>query len=60
MQEPAFRSRFEDGVLLILEEVDSAGSKKYDTDGQKNRDIDCNFRSEGGVTLDEFLKSFSK
>merc|ERR1711953_447195 len=44
IQEPAFRSRFEDGVLLILEEVDSAGSKK----------------KEGGVTLDEFLKSFSK
>merc|ERR1712045_74437 len=44
IQEPAFRSRFEDGVLLILEEVDSANNKK----------------KEGGVTLDEFLKSFSK
>ena len=34
LQEPAFRSRFEDGVLLILDEVDSASNKKYGTDKQ--------------------------
>jgi len=44
IQEPAFRSRFDEGVLLILEEVDSVDNKK----------------KEGGVTLEEFLKSFSK
>jgi len=44
IQEPDFRAKFDDGVLLILDEVDAVDSKK----------------KEGGVTLDEFLKSFTK
>merc|ERR1712154_71193 len=44
IQEPTFRSRFDEGILLILEEVDSVDNKK----------------KEGGVTMEEFLKRFSK
>merc|ERR1711997_53850 len=44
IQEPDFRAKFEDGVLLILDEVDAVDYKK----------------KEGGLTLDEFLKSFTK
>jgi len=44
IQEPDFRAKFDDGVLLILDEVDAVDKKK----------------KEGGVTLGEFLKSFTK
>merc|ERR1712087_927988 len=44
IQEPDFRSRFDNGVLRILDEVDSVDTKK----------------KEGGVSLEEFLKSFSQ
>merc|ERR1711990_140734 len=44
IQEPDFRPRFDDGVLRILDEVDAVDTKK----------------KEGGVSLEEFLKSFSQ
>ena len=60
LQEPAFRSKFDDGVLLVLDEVDATNNEKWEIKYLFFLVSFLIFRKDKGVSLEEFLNSFSK